>query len=188
MAGANPQGKGLVPVLEAWHGAQPRAVEAKTGQRILSDYFTSLLVLSADFGFKPRPGVQYHLYLVEQRWQLSLIAPAEWGARLPGAYLGRCHLRPDMTWELEVCSGAEAKPEMVDALRAFHEGFVDLVNQQRYLEEGLPFYRSELPYYRRLAAAGLASSVSQSMALAGLEKRSGNAWLEGANRELLGAN
>lgn len=177
MTTANPQGKGLVPGLDAWRGAQPAGVEAKPARRILSDYFTSLLVLSAECAFKPCPGVEYYLYLAGQRWQLSLIAPVEWGQRAPGACLGQCQLRTDMTWRLEVQAGIEENPDIVDALRAFHCGFTDLLDREGALEDNLPYFVRELPYYRRLAAAGLSSSLRQSLTLSGLSERKARSWL-----------
>lgn len=185
MTRANPQGKGLVPLLEAWHSAQPVAVKAKSEQHILADYFTSLLVLSAEFAFKPRPGVRYHLYLATQGWQLSLISPNEWGSRIPGPYLGRARLRADMTWQIEVDAAIDAESDMAEALDAFQEGFRSLVAREGTLEANLPFYRRELPYYRRLAAAGLSSSLARSVALSGLGNTSGKLWLDRADRVLL---
>ena len=90
----NPQGKGLVPVLDAWQSLQPAAVAPKSAPRLLGDYMVSLLVLSAEFSFKPVPGKPYYLYWREGDWQLSLISPVEWGLRLPGECLGECQLAP----------------------------------------------------------------------------------------------
>jgi hypothetical protein len=74
MNGGNPQGKGLAPVRDAWHDAQPAAIEAKLPRHILEDYFSSMWVLSAQFAFNPRRGVDYYLYHGGGNWQLSLIA------------------------------------------------------------------------------------------------------------------
>ena len=180
---ANPQGKGLVPVLEAWHGAQPALVEAKPPGRILADYFTTLLVLSAEFAFKPCQGVDYYLYRAGDAWQLSLIGPDEWGERLPGPCLGRCELRRDMTWRLHPAEDIDQHPSLLEAMERFHEGFVHLLDQAENLEEGLPFYAEQLPYYQRLLAAGMASSLSQSIQLAGLGGESSRRWLANLTRD-----
>ena len=177
MTSANPQGKGLVPVLRDWSAAQPSAVRAKSPQVLLAEYFTSLLVLSADFGFQPRQDVRYHLYRSKQRWHLSLISPGEWGAASPGSFLGNCTLLEDMTWKLEVREDLQSQPELLTTLRQFHEGFMDHLRRADFLEETLPFYAAGLPYYQRLLAAGLASSISTSMSLAGTDKASGQRWL-----------
>ncbi|MFK8019121.1 MAG: DUF2452 domain-containing protein [Pseudomonadales bacterium] len=181
---ANPQGKGLVPILEAWHGVQAAAVEAKTARHIIRDYFTGLLVLSAEFNFKPCLGVAYYLYHSNEQqhrqcWKLSLIAPAEWGEHAPGPCLGRCELNTDMTWQLTIEQDVESKPELVAALQQFHDGFIDLLDRDHTLEEGLPFFVANLPYYRLLFSAGLAGSLSRSMALSSLQGTSSKGWLAG---------
>ncbi len=176
----NPQGKGLTPVLDAWRGMQPARVRAKTPQQVLTDYFTTLLVLSAEFNFKPAPGISYFLYLRGERWILSLISPREWAGRLPGPCLGRCELQTDMTWSLTPESGIGDNAELRAALGAFQSGFIDLLDSESTLEATLPHYVAQLPYYRRLLAAGLANSLSQSLALAGLNGHSGRQWLEQA--------
>ncbi len=173
----NPQGKGLTPVLEEWRGAQPARITAKPPQQVLADYFTTLLVLSAEFSFKPAPGVDYFLYLRQGGWVLSLISPAEWRAGAPGPCLGRCELQLDMTWTLEPGENLAEVPELLDALAAFQEGFVDLLDGEAPLEESLPYYVAQLPYYRRLLAAGMAKSLASSMSLAGLTGHSGRHWL-----------
>lgn len=179
MTTSNPQGKGLVPILEAWHGAQARQVVAKPARQVLSDYFTSLLVLSAEFQFKPCLGVSYHLYWCEPKWQLSLIAPQEWGKKMPGEYLGQCCLRDDMTWQLQPSKSIGETPALLDALQRFHEGFRAMLNDDAPLEDKLPFFVSKLPYYRLLFSAGLASSLSKSISMSSLNSMSSRQWLNG---------
>ena len=185
MKRGNPQGKGLVPVLEAWHGIQPHAVAAKSPGRVLVDYFTTLLVLSAEFNFKPARGVSYYLYLRGEGWQLSLVSPPEWRQRTPGPCLGRCKLLPDMTWSLEVLADLAEEPALRDALAAFHRGFLELLESHQFLEEGLPYYVRNLPYYRRLLAAGLASSLAGSLKLSRLGDRGVEFWLDAAGAKPL---
>lgn len=174
----NPQGKGLTPVLEEWRGAQPAQVTAKAPRQVLADYFTTLLVLSAEFNFKPTTGVDYFLYLRDGGWQLSLIAPAEWRGRAPGPCAGRCELQRDMTWILAPADDLAEQHDLVAALAEFQQGFVALLDSESALEESLPYYVAQLPYYRRLLAAGMAKSLESSMALAGLSGHSGRHWLE----------
>ncbi len=175
----NPQGKGLVPVLDAWRDAQPAVVAAKSRPQILADYFTTMLVLSAKFAFKPRPDVTYYLYRATDEWLLSLVSPVDWGERAPGVYLGSCQLLPDMTWRLQPRDDLESESKLISALLDFHDGFVDELQRATTLEDGLPFYVAGLPYYQRLLAAGLASSLSASLELSGLGGRSSRDWVQG---------
>ncbi|MEE4660133.1 MAG: DUF2452 domain-containing protein [Halieaceae bacterium] len=176
----NPQGKGLTPVLDQWRAAQPALIRRRNARQVIADYFTTLLVLSADFSFKPAPGVPYHLYLRGEAWELSLISPEEWRGRAPGPCLGRCELQNDMTWQLAPRGDIEEHPALAKALDAFHEGFLALLAREGALEDNLPHYIQHLPYYRRLLAAGMASSLKQSLALSGLSQRPGSDWLESA--------
>ena len=182
MSAGNPQGKGVVPVMDAWRAAQPATVQAKFPRQLLKDYFTGMLVLSAEFTFKPRRGVNYYLYLAGNSWRLSLIAPGEWGDHSPGVCLAQCELQDDMTWQLELEREVDDQPVLVEALRTFHDDFVNLLDQETTLEESLPYCVRELSYHRRVAAAGLASSLLQSLKLAGLAGNSAKSWLGGIPR------
>ena len=77
----NPEGKGVNGFLLDWHKTEPRGVVAKPQPQVLAEVFTSMLVLSASFKFRPAVGVATYLYWVDDEWSLSLIAPAErlWG-------------------------------------------------------------------------------------------------------------
>lgn len=174
---ANPQGKGLVPILEDWRGAQPSTVRARSPREVLRDYLVTSLVVAAEIRFKPRPGVQYFLYLANGGWKLSLVSPEEWRGRQPGPCLGRCVMQPDMTWQLTPVSGVGNQQELVDGLEAFREGFADWLDQEGTLEDHLPFHVRELPYYRRLLAAGMSSSLKSSLARSGLDARHSRDWL-----------
>ena len=92
--------------------------------------------------------------------------------------LGKCCLQPDMTWRLELLVKPEDEPDIQAALRSFREGFLERVADSETLESGLPHYVKSLPYYRRLLAAGLASSLSQSMALGNIRGIATKDWLE----------
>ena len=174
----NPQGKGLVPVLEAWQAAQPSAVAPKSPPRLLGDYLVSLLVLSAQFSFKPVPGRSYYLYWREGEWRLSLISPAEWVSSQPGECLGECQLGFDMTWHLVANPETDPSPELIEAIDDFARHFGDTLAAAEALEDTLPFYVRQLPFYRRLLATGLAASLKQSMTGSGQIGLSGRAWLQ----------
>jgi hypothetical protein len=174
---ANPQGKGLVPVLEDWRGAQPSAIRARAPGEVLRDYLIASLVVSADIRLKPRPGVLYFLYLANDGCKLSLLSPEDWRGRQPGPCLGQCVLQMDMTWHFTPAADVGEHPELADWLEAFRQGFTDWLDQDGTLEDHLPFHVQQLPYYRRLLAAGMASSLKRSMAMSGLENRQAREWL-----------
>ncbi len=179
----NPQGKGLVPTLDAWQARQPVAVPEKSPRRVLSDYLTSLLVLSAEFNFRVVAGGRYHLYWRTGGWHLSLIAPEEWGRRDPGQYIGRCTLGRDMTWSLEPAEGLRTSDAALAALRDVQEDFLRQLDSGTPLEANLPDYAAQLPYARRLLAAGLAASVRQSLRRLGLDRARADEWRSLARTE-----
>lgn len=158
----NPQGKGLVPVLRDWGSLQPSEIGPKTPADFLRDYCISSLVLAAEFRFKPVQGKTYYLYATEQGWNLSMVAPGEWGKSKSAKCLAGCRLRPDMTWELDM-SELEENAAVLEKARRFIHGFVDTLGQQDSIREHLPFYISGLPYYQRLLATALATSLQASL-------------------------
>ena len=180
----NPQGKGLVPVLDAWQSLQPVAVAPKSAPRLLGDYLVSLLVLSAEFSFKPVPRKPYYLYWREGDWQLSLISPAEWGLRRPGECLGQCQLELDMTWRLIPQQELVLSAELQRAIEHFTALFSEQLASADALEDTLPFYVRQLPFYRRLLATGLAASLQQSIRASDQLGHSGRVWLQRVSGEL----
>lgn len=158
----NPQGKGIVPVLRDWATMQPTAPGPKSAANFLRDYCVSSLVLAAHFRFKPVVGQSYFLYAGEQGWSLSLITPQEWGQRKVGEFVASCRLRPDMTWEMDASGLDEHSPAMARA-RTFIREFVDTLAKHDSITTHLPFYIASLPYYQRLLATALASSLQQSL-------------------------
>lgn len=175
----NPQGKGLVPMLQHWRQYQPRHVQQKPAAQLLAEYATSLLVLSARFNFKPLPGVQYYLYLKQQRWQLSLIEPQRWDQRA-GIFLGQCELQQDMTWSLAPKDDFADDPELCQALQRFQDSLIDQLDNEQTLQHQLPYYVANLPFYQRLAANGLATSIELAARDSGLLQQSAQHWLQSA--------
>ncbi|HKK22408.1 MAG TPA: DUF2452 domain-containing protein [Pseudohaliea sp.] len=163
----NPQGKGLVPVLAHWHALRPRGATAKGPTELLLDLFASTLVLSARCDLRPVPGQRYYLYGGEHGWRLSLVSPREWGERAPGDCLGPCWLREDMTWALEAEESLATNAGLRARVAALVQDFLERLDVDGPLEAQLPGYRRDLPYYRRLLAAGLGASLRQSLAAAG---------------------
>ncbi len=158
----NPQGKGMVPVLRDWGTMQAIVLGPKSHADFLRDYCISSLVLAAHFRFKPVVGQDYFLYGNELGWSLSLIAPEEWGQRKVGEFVASCRLRPDMTWAMDTSRLEEHSPAVAMA-RTFIRGFVDTLAGQESITTHLPFYIAGLPYYQRLLATALASSLQRSL-------------------------
>jgi hypothetical protein len=163
----NPQGKGTVTVLQDWGALRPRFAEKKSANNILTDYCLSALVLAAKFQFRPVPGKLYYLYNDEQKWSLSLIGPHEWGDTTLGEFVASCRLETDMTWQLAFCQLRADSPAL-GRLEGFVEDFTNTLAHQTSVIEELPFYVSNLPYYQRMLATGLAVSLQHSIKQTGI--------------------
>lgn len=179
----NPQGKGLTPILQQWQQFQPAAIEKKSDSRLFADYFTSLLILSAEFRFKPVVGQQYYLYIKNGFWKLSLIEPDGWGDIQAGDFLGRCELHADMTWSLLARSDYQSSNSICEGLTLFYQQFVEHLNCDKSLQETLPFYVAQLPFYQRMAAAGLARSIELSAPSRHRLEAPGSDWLNSQSQQ-----
>ncbi len=177
---ANPQGKGVVPVLEHLQATRSAPSSAKPAGRLLADYSVSSLVLSAEFAFLPVVGCPYHLYWSGERWLLSLISPQEWGERCPGEYAGCCELKPDMTWQISSPDSLEDQSSVAEALSRFFDAFVESLATADSIDDALPGYVANLPYYQRVLATGLTKSVRHSAHAAGIARQSGSKLLAAA--------
>ncbi len=176
----NPQGKGLVGFLLDWAYSSPRGVVAKPAPQVLADYFTSLLVLSAKFRFKPVFNTDYYLYWKDPDWLLSLIGPDEWGTpEKQQGFAGVCVLHEDATWSISPSDNVVGGGPVARAVGQFYLGFVQRLGSDRPLEQGLPSYERQLPYYQRLFAAALGRSLRGSLARGDQLGRPSAAWLAG---------
>ena len=62
---------------------------------------TSHQIYKADINFEPVIGGMYHLYQREDSsWILSMVAPYEWGKKIPFVFLNTVRLLADRTWEI----------------------------------------------------------------------------------------
>ena len=172
----NPEGKGENGFLLDWYRSTPRGVVAKPRRQILAEFFTSMLVLSARFKYKPAVGVTNYLYWVNGEWSLSLIAPAEWSDERRAGYAGACVLHPDMTWTIEPSELLAGDNAVSDAIGRFYEAFAEALDTDLALEEILPFCAGGLAYYQRLYAAALSRSVRAAVTLGGQESVSCRDW------------
>lgn len=161
----NPDGKGAHGFLDDWRGTQPSCVIAKPQRQVLAELFTSLLVLSSTFKYRPVPGCSNYLYWIDEQWSLSLIAPQEWSYKRRDSFAGTCTLQRDMTWTIVLSNRVvEDSPASV-AIHRFFARFAGMLNTDLALEEILPFYVGKLPYYQRLYASALSRSVHAGVTL-----------------------
>jgi hypothetical protein len=164
-AAGNPEGKGLNGFLLDWYRTEPRGVVIKSQRQVLAEFFTSMLVLSASFKYKPARATRNYLYFVDGKWTLSLIAPDEWSAEHRAGFAGVCQLQPDMTWTIEPSELVGEDNPVTDAIARFYDAFADTLDSDLTLEEILPFYVRRMPYWQRLHASALSRSVRGSVTL-----------------------
>lgn len=167
---ANPQGKGLVPILESL--AESRALIAvlpKQINQISSELFTSLFVLHSQFQFKPVVSKRYWLYQRAKKFQLSLISPSEWGSDSFGLFVGECVLQRDITWTLTLDSHAANNKELMTYIEAKRHEFEQALISADLVDSVLPFYLEGLPFYQRVFASALANSLKNSMLKSGIQ-------------------
>ena len=178
LAAPNPQGKGQIGFLRDWHDSAPRQVTEKPSGRILTDYFTSLLVLSADFKFRPVFESDYYLYYAAGRWSLSLLSPSDWNTREKDeAFVGTCTMHADATWSIAPSQNLTVQGTVADAIAGFYRAFVGRLDVPSPLEDELPFYAGDLPYYQRLFAAALSRSLRLSLRYGGQSDIPSRDWL-----------
>jgi hypothetical protein len=186
----NSDGKGSSGFLLDWHRSEPRGVVVKPGRQVLAEFFTSMLVLSASFKYKPTPGVANYLYLVDGRWSLSLIAPDEWSETRRAGFVGTCILQRDMTWTIEPSDRLQDDDAFVHEIGRFFDAFVQVLDTDLTLEEILPFCAGGMPYYQRLYASALSRSLRAAVTMGGQRGQSGRAWRaalpEGSGATLIG--
>lgn len=161
----NPEGKGQSGFLLDWYRSEPRGVVAKPQRQVLAEFFTSMLVLSAKFKYKPVVGVPNYLYWMDGEWSLSLIAPDEWSDARRAGFAGTCILHPDMTWTIEPSDLLADDNPVSDAVARFYDGFSEMLDTDLTLEEILPFYAGRMHYWPRLYANALSRSVRAGVTL-----------------------
>lgn len=173
----HPDGKGLNGFLLDWNLSEPRGVVAKPERQVLAEFFTSVLVLSAQFKYRPAVDTENYLYLVDGEWQLSLIAPEEWSAERRAGFAGTCVLQRDMTWTIEPSAGLNESGPLADAIARFYDAFAETLDTDLTLEDILPFYVGRLPYYQRLYASALSRSLRATVTLGEQRNDSCRRWL-----------
>ena len=155
----NPDGKGANGFMLDWYRSEPRGLLAKPRHQILAELFTSMLILNAQFKYKPSVGVVNYLYCIDREWSLSLIAPHEWSSERQAGFAGTCVLQRDMTWTITPSELVGGSNSITEAIAEFYEAFSDRLDTDLTLEEILPFYVGHMPYYQRLYANALSRSL-----------------------------
>ncbi len=175
-ADGNPEGKGLNGFLLDWYQSEPRGVVAKPRRQVLAELFTSMLVLSATFKYRPVVGAANYLYWINGEWCLSLIAPGEWSQERRAGFAGACVLQSDMTWTIAPSNLLADDNSMSNAIGRFYDAFAETLDTELTLEEILPFYARRMPYYQRLYASALSRSVRAAVTLGGQASSSCRQW------------
>ena len=184
----NPEGKGLNGFMLDWNRSRPTDVVAKPRRQVMAELFTSMLILSANFKFRPVVGAANYLYWFDNDWYLSLIAPNEWSSERRAGFVGTCVLQRDMTWTMTPADLLEEDNGVSNAVGRFYDAFAEMLDTERTLEEILPFYAGRRPYYQRLYANALSRSVRAAMTLGDQASISCRQWsrlLPGQQNELL---
>ena len=185
----NPEGKGLNGLLLDLRRSEPQGVVAKLHRQVLAELFTSMLVLSAEFKYRPAIDTANYLYWRDDRWSLSLVAPGEWPDGRHDSFVGTCVLQRDMTWTIAPSPLlANGSSPVADAVARYYDGFASLLDTDLPLEEVLPFHARELPYYQRLYANALSRSMVAAVTLGDQASTSARQWraaLPGAGGQLL---
>ena len=172
----NPEGKGANGFLLDWYQSEPLGVVAKPRRQLLAEFFTSMLVLSAKFKFRPAVGVSNYLYWINGEWSLSLIAPHEWSYERRAGFAGTCVLQRDMTWTIDPSHLLAEDNSVSDAIGRFYDAFAEMLDTDLTLEEILPFYVGRLGYYQRLYASALSRSVRAAVTLGDQASTSCRQW------------
>ena len=172
----NPEGKGNNGFMLDWERTQPRDVVVKPRRQLLAEFFTSMLILSAKFKFRPAIGVPTYLYWINEEWALSLIGPEQWSDERCASFAGTCVLQPDMTWTIEPSPLLAEENPVSMAIGLFYDAFAEKLDTDLTLEEILPFYVGKMPYYQRLFASALSRSVRAAVILGDQRSTSCRDW------------
>lgn len=166
----NPQGKGLVPVLQGLqqHLQQPVLVPKHIDQ-IEMELFTSLFVLQSALKFNPVPGQSYWMYEAETGYRLLMVGPDEWLRSYPGRCVGECVLQTDRTWTLVLQPALVDDAAFLARIEILRTRMLGALEQAATIEDILPAYEEGLGYHGRIMAFILGKSLLTSMQLSGIK-------------------
>lgn len=165
----NPQGKGLVPVLQSLqsrHGQQ--VLLPKQIDQIEMELFTSLFVLQSELKFNPVAGRNYYMYEYDAGYRLLMVAPHEWHRPYCGRYIGECTLQRDRTWTLLLAPALVADAAFMARIDTQRDAFLRHLEAVEKLEDIVPEFEQNLGYHGRVLAFILGKSLLTSMQLSGI--------------------
>jgi hypothetical protein len=166
----NPQGKGLVPVLQGFDRHHlSELLPPKQIDQIQMELFTSLFVLQSDFSFNPVPETSYWLYQRQERYKLLMVSPAEWHKPYPGRFIGECILQTDRTWTLVLDADVADDDEFMDEIERQRNELQCSLEEADSIEDALPVYEKTFSFYGRILAFTLGKSLDISMQMAGIK-------------------
>lgn len=169
----NPQGKGLVPVLEELGGRHQTHLNdglmPKQIDQVQMELFTAMFVLQSDFTFNPVPLRSYWLYLNADKYSLMLVGPDEWISSAPGRFVGECILQTDRTWSLALADELEADEDFIHHIESERKKLQLRLETADSIEEVLPTYERSFSFYSRILAFSLGKSLDISMQLSGIK-------------------
>ena len=167
----NPQGKGLVPLLQGLDRHRlDKLLPPKQIDQVQMELFTSMFVLQSEFRFNPVPNKTYYLYQTEGRFRLLLVGPQEWGSqRYRGRYIGSCILHEDKTWTLALDPAMAHDQAFMDYIASEQEKLQKALEEAETVEDILPVFEESFCHYGRILAYILGKSLSVSMDLSGIK-------------------
>lgn len=166
----NPQGKGLVPVLQTLEQHRIMGlVPPKQIDQVEMELFTSLFVLQSDIRFNPVVGKTYWMYQTEGQYRMLMIAPLEWHRPYRGRYIGECVLQQDRTWTLGLSPAVTGDEEFMGLIEGIRRDFVQALEEADSVEAMLPRYDPTFSFYARVMAYTLGRSLDASMQLSGIK-------------------
>jgi hypothetical protein len=186
----NPQGKGIVPVLQGiqQHWAQ-QVLLPKQIDQIEMELFTSLFVLQSEFKFNPVPEKSYWMYETDEGYRLLLVAPHEWHTPYKGRFIGECVLQKDRTWTLVLNTELSDDAAFMQKVETLRGKLLRALEKADKIEDILPGFEESLGYYARITAFILGKSLLTSMQLSGikgLDYKAAKGLLEGPHRRVEG--
>jgi hypothetical protein len=162
----NPQGKGLVPILNALAIKKEviQQTESHTVASAIYDYFIARLILCAKFKFKPVLNTSYYLYVRDDALKLSLIAPNQWFHNEFGLYICKCTLEFPLRWRIENRNDDnDIEPILSKILLSLQDTLLSDLFANQSLGESLPYCDERLPFHHRVLANALASQIENQL-------------------------
>ncbi len=166
----NPQGKGLVPVLQGLNQHRLNIkLPPKQIDQVEMELFTSLFVLQSDIKFNPVPHKSYWLYQCEGRFRLLMVAPDEWVSPFRGRFIGECILQEDRTWTLALDPPMEHDQDFMALIGQQQDSLHQALEDSASIEDALPKLESSFSFYAQILAFTLGKSLDISMQMSGIK-------------------